>query len=158
MQLLQNFFANVVHNPVFLLSFIVPILLLLFSSIAIRMYSKRAKIDGPPTLEQKKEKFIIPKDFFNREVERVQAEDYVYFLRPLSNEFSSLRLYHDNFKILEKQYKRYVAMSHSARKKRRTAGEEGRKKTFNDILNLYNRLRNTRFDVVEFEQEDERIL
>lgn len=153
-QLIGYFFTNVEHNPIFLLSFVVPIVLLLISSIAIRRYAGKTKIDGPPTLEQKREKFVIPKDFFNREVEKISDDDYAYFLNPISREFMSLREYHEHFKLLEKQYRRYISMSQSSRKKRKQAGNDGRKKTFDDILNLYNKFRNTKFEIVEFEQED----
>lgn len=156
-QFVSDFFSNVQHNPIFLLSFVIPILMLLISSLAIRRYSRKTRIDGPPTLEQKKEKFVIPKDFFNKETDRIKSDDYAYFLSPISYEFRSLLEYHEYFKVLEKQYRRYLAMSQSSRKKRRKAGEEGKKRTFEDILNLYNRLRNSKFEIIEFEQE-ERIL
>lgn len=156
-QLVSNFLSNVQHNPVFLLSFLVPVLLLLFSSIAIRRYSRKTKIDGPPTLEQKREKFLVPRDFFNRETETIKADDYAYFLKPISNEFHTLVEFDDYFRILEKRYRKFRIMSNSARKKRRQAGIDGTKNTFNDILNLYNRLRKTKFEIVEFEREDEEI-
>ncbi len=157
-QLFGQFLSNIHSNPLFLLSFIVPISLLMVTSMAIRRSSRKTKIDGPPTLEQKREKFIIPKDFFNREVERAQLDDYNYFLKPISQEFLSLKEFHDRFKALEKKYMKYSNMSKSASKKRKKNGLEGRKATFNDILNLYNRLRSSKFNVVEFEQGEERIL
>lgn len=157
-QMISNFFNNVQHDPIFLLSFIVPILFLLFSTVILRTFIRRTKIDGPPSLEQKRERFVIPRDFFSKETEKIRADDYEHFLRPLSNEFHALKDFQEYYKYLEKQYRRYVAMSRSSRKKRRKAGIEGRKKTFDDILNLYNRLRNTKFDIVEFEHEEERIL
>lgn len=157
-QLISNFFSNVQHEPVFLFSFIIPILMLFISSLAIRRYSKKTKIDGPPTLEQKKEKFIIPRDFFNNETDHIRSSDYAYFLNPISSEFKSLLEYHERFRVLEKQYRRYTVMSQSSRKKRKLAGEEGQKRVFDDILNLYNKLRSTKFEIVEFEHEEERIL
>lgn len=157
-QLLSNFFSNVQHNPVFLFSFIIPIVMLLVTSLAVRRYSKKTRIDGPPTLEQKKEKFIIPRDFFNDETNKIREQDFAHFLNPISSEFKMLRDYHERFRILEKQYRRYAVMRQSSRKKRKKAGEEGQKKTFDDILNLYNKLRNNKFEIVEFEHEEERIL
>ncbi len=157
-EMVSGFLGKVTHNPIFLLSFLVPVVMLLATSIAVRHYSKKTKIDGPPTLEQKREKFIVPTDFFNREATRIKADDYEYFLRPLSAEFESLKDFHEYFKILQKQYRRYEAMSLSGRKKKRMRGLEGRKKTFDDILKLYNQFRGNRFDRIEFEQEEERIL
>lgn len=154
LQLASDFFNNISHNPIFLLSFVVPILLLLFASFAMRRYTRKTRIDGPPSLEQKREKFIIPRDFFARETEKILADDYAHFLNPITREFESLKEYHEYFKALEKRYRRYVAMSRSSRKKRKKAGMDGRKKTFDDILNLYNQLRSNNFDIIEFEQED----
>ncbi len=156
-QLISNFFTNLQHDPWFLLSFVVPVVMLLIASIAIRRYSKKTKIDGPPTLEQKREKFVVPKDFFNRETDRVKSDDYAYFLKPIASEFHTLVEFDDYFRILERRYKKFRAMSNSGRKKRRKAGIEGTKNTFNDILNLYNRLRTTKFEIVEFERNDEEI-
>lgn len=156
-QMISDFFSNVQHNPVFLLSFVVPILMLLFASVAIRRYSKKTKIDGPPSLEQKREKFVVPKDFFNRETDRIKTDDYAYFLSPIANEFHNLVEFDDYFRVLEKRYKKFRSMSNSARKKRKQAGIEGSKNTFNDILNLYNRLRSTKFEIVEFERDEEGI-
>ena len=153
-QLISDFFSNVAHNPVFLLSFVVPILMLLFASIAIRHYSRKTKIDGPPSLEQKREKFVVPKDFFNRESERIRTDDYAYYLNPIAKEFHSLVEYDEYFKVLEKRYRKFQSMSNSTRKRRREAGLEGRKRTFNDILNLYNRLRSNKFEIVEFERDE----
>lgn len=156
-QLISNFFTNLQHNPWFLLSFVVPVVMLLIASIAIRRYSKKTKIDGPPTLEQKREKFVVPKDFFNRETDRVKSDDYAYFLKPIASEFHTLVEFDDYFRILERRYKKFRSMSNSGRKKRRKAGIEGAKNTFNDILNLYNRLRTMKFEIVEFETSDEEI-
>ncbi len=157
-QLASNFFSNVTHNPVFLLSFVVPVIMLLVASIAIRHYSRKTKIDGPPTLEQKREKFIVPRDFFNREAEKIKTDDYEYFLGPIFSEFESLLNFHEYFKNLHKQYRKYVSMSQSGRKKKKQRGIEGRKKTFDDILKLYNQFRGNKFDRVEFEQDEGRIL
>lgn len=154
-QLVSNFFTNLQHDPWFLLSFVVPVVMLLIASVAIRRYSRKTKIDGPPTLEQKREKFVVPSDFFNRETDRVKMDDYAYFLKPIASEFHTLVEYDDYFRILERRYRKFRSMSNSGRKKRKKAGIEGTKKTFNDILNLYNKLRTTKFEIVEFENDEE---
>lgn len=156
-QLISDFFSNVMHNPAFLLSFVVPVFILLIASVAIRHYSKKTKIDGPPTLEQKREKFLVPRDFFNKETDRIKTDDYAHFLSPIASEFHALVEYDDYFRVLEKRYRKYSSMSHSSRKKRQEAGVQGAKRTFNDILNLYNKLRNSKFEIVEFEGNDEEI-
>ena len=38
------------------------------------------KIDSLPTLEQKREKFIVPTDFFNRELEFIKNDDSEKYL------------------------------------------------------------------------------
>lgn len=157
-QLASNFFSNVVHNPVFLLSFVVPIVMLIAASLAIRHYSRKTRIDGPPTLEQKREKFVVPRDFFNKEAEKIMLDDYEYFLKPITTQFESLKAFHEYFRSLQKQYRKYVAMSSSGRKRKRIRGMEGRKRTFDEILKLYNQFRGNKFDRIEFEQEVERIL
>lgn len=156
-QLASNFFSNVLHNPVFLLSFLIPIAMLFVTSLAVRHYSKKTRIDGPPTLEQKREKFLVPRDFFNREAEKIRTDDYEYFLMPISSQFESLKQFHEYFKVLQKDYRKYVVMSQSSRKGKRLRGLEGRKRTFNEILKLYNQIRGNKFDRIEFEQEEERI-
>ena len=157
-QLASNFFSNVLHEPLFMLSFLVPVAMLFFTSLAIRHYSRKTRIDGPPTLEQKREKFVVPKDFFNREAEKIKTDDYEYFLRPIASQFESLKSFHEYFRSLQKEYRKYVAMSHSGRKGKRLRGVEGRKRTFDDILKLYNQFRSNKFDRIEFEQDEERIL
>lgn len=157
-QMASSFLNNITHNPLFLLSFVVPVVMLFGTSVAIRHYSRKTKVDGPPTLEQKREKFVVPTDFFNREAAKIKADDYEYFLRPLTSEFESLMDFHEYFKSLRKQYRKYSAMSLSGRKKKRERGLEGKKKTFDDILKLYNQFRSNKFDRIEFEQDEERIL
>ena len=157
-QLISSFMYNVEHNPFFLFTFIIPIILILLTSAVVRAKRRGAKIDGPPTLEQKREKFIIPSDFFNDEAERIRSEDYHHFLDPMEREFHSLKDYDERFTVLMKRFRKYEAMTHSGRKKRKKMGYDGRKATFNDLLNLYNWLRKAKFELVEFEQEEEKIL
>ena len=76
----------------------------------------------------------------------------------MEKEFHHLREYDEYFRVLLKRFNKYEAMSHSTRKKKKQRGNDGRKETFNEILNLYNRLRKAKNQIVEFEQEDEGIL
>lgn len=154
-ELFTSFLNSVQHNPFFLLTFIIPVILVLLTSAVIKFKRRSTKIDGPPTLEQKREKFVIPRDFFNREAEIVKSGDIHHFLDPMEKEFHSLKEYDDYFIMLKKRLSKYEAMSHSSRKKRRERGIQGTKETFNELLNLYNRLRKAKFQLVEFEQEEE---
>lgn len=157
-QLITSFFNSVENNPFFLLTFIIPIVLIVLTSLAIRIKRRGTRIDGPPTLEQKREKFIIPKDFFNNEADLIKSEDIHHFLDPMAKEFHSLKEFDDYFNALQKRFRKYESMAQSSRKKRRERGITGRKETFNEMLNLYNRLRKAKFQIVEFEQEEESIL
>ena len=157
-QLLTSFVNSVEHNPFFLLTFIIPVVLIFLTSAVVKVKRKSTRIDGPPTLEQKKEKFIIPRDFFTMESEKVIADDFHHFLDPMEKEFHHLREYDEYFRVLLKRFNKFEAMSHSGRKRKKQRGIDGRKETFNEILNLYNRLRKAKNQIVEFEQEDEGIL
>lgn len=151
--LIEGFPSRVESNPLMLLSFIIPMLIIWFSSLAIRGFARRRKIDGPPTLEQRREKFVIPADFFTNESEHVRKLDLDHFLQPIGEDFELLRSFPDHFYNLRKQYVKYSRMATSSRKKRKETGERKQLETFNEILDLYNRLRRTRFDTVEFEEE-----
>ncbi len=154
-QLLTSFFSSIQHNPFFLLTFIIPVILVLTTSAIIKIKRRSTRIDGPPTLEQKREKFVIPRDFFNRESEVVKSGDIHHFVDPMEREFHTLKEYDDYFIILKKRLSKYEAMSHSSRKKRKDRGVKGVKETFNEMLNLYNRLRKAKFQLIEFELEEE---
>ncbi len=157
-QLFTSFINSVEHNPFFLFTFIIPVILIFLTSAVVKAKRRSSKIDGPPTLEQKKEKFIIPRDFFAMESEKVKADDYHHFLDPMEKEFQYLREYDEYFRVLMKRFNKFEAMSHSTRKKKKQRGTDGRRETFNEILNLYNRLRKAKNQIVEFEQENEDIL
>ncbi len=154
-QLLTSFFNSVQHNPFFLLTFIIPVVLVFITSAVIKIKRRSTKIDGPPTLEQKREKFVIPRDYFNRESDIVKSGDIHHFVDPMEKEFHSLKEYDDYFNMLKKRLSKYEAMSHSSRAKRKERGVQGTKETFNEMLNLYNRLRKAKFQLVEFELEEE---
>lgn len=153
LSLIEGFPSRVESNPLMLLSFIIPILIIWISSLSIRGFARRRKIDGPPTLEQRREKFVIPVDFFTSESEHVRKLDMDHFLDPIGADFDHIQEFPDYFQTLRKQYIKYSRMATSSRKKRKETGKRKQLETFNEILDLYNRLRRTRFDTVEFEEE-----
>ena len=154
LSLIEGFPARVESNPLMLLSFIIPVVVIWISSVTIRGFARRTKIDAPPTLEQRREQFTIPRDFFSRESKYVRELDIEHFIGPIKRDFDVLRQYPDYFDALEKRYRKYSRMAESSRTKRKKRGETGKLDTFNEILNLYNRLRKSRFETIEFEEEE----
>ncbi len=154
LSLIEGFPGRIESNPLMLLSFVIPILVIWISSLAIRGFARRTKIDAPPTLEQKREKFVIPRDFFTGEADHVRSMDIEHFLVPIKHDFEVLKGYPQYFESLERRYSKFSRMAESSRPKKKKRGEEGKMKTFNEMLNLYNRLRRSRFETIEFEEEE----
>ncbi|HLH86234.1 MAG TPA: hypothetical protein VKU79_05160 [Thermoplasmataceae archaeon] len=153
--LIQTFQSQVTKDPFMLLGFLIPILLIWFSSMGIRLVARRTKVDSPPTMEQKREKFIIPRDFFNVELEQIKDSNFERYLVPMESELRYLKDSYQYFQTLIKRYRKYSSMASSSIKRRKKRGEQGRIDTFNEILNLYNRVRKLQFNTVEFQEEAE---
>ncbi|MEM0157905.1 MAG: hypothetical protein QXV22_05470 [Thermoplasmataceae archaeon] len=153
--LLQNFETQVVKDPFMLLGFLVPILIIFFVSIGVRLMARRTKIDSAPTMEQKREKFIIPRDFFNVELEEIKLGNFERFLGPIESELKYLNDSYRYFQALLKRYRKYTGMAGSSLKRRKRRGEKGRIEAFNEILNLYNQIRRLKFETIEFQEKED---
>lgn len=148
-----TFVQSVEAYPLVLLRFLVPVLIIFVVTLAVQRVSKKAVVDSAPKLEQKREQFVIPMDFFNSELEKIKNDDYEYYLRPISSEFDRIKDVSERFKRLRKLYSKYDIMSHSSYKKRRVRGIERRRETFSEILDLYTQVRKMKLTIVEIEQE-----
>ncbi len=150
-----TFEQNVSAYPLLILRFLVPVLLLFVATLAVQRVSKKEKIDSAPTVEQKREQFVTPDDFFNREVEFIKKDDYEHYLQPMEIEFKRIRETLEQFKVLDKLYKKYDARTNSPYKKRRNRAMTLRKEVFEQIMDLYNYLRQLKLSVVEYEVKEE---
>lgn len=148
----STFVSNVEAYPLILMRFLVPVVLLLIVTMAVQRVSKKEKIDSPPTTEQKREQFVLPDDFFNKEMGYIRNDEYDHFLRPMEIEFKRMKDTLDQFKVLSKLYRKYDSRTRSASRKRRKRAMEMRSEVFNQILELYNYLRQVKLSIVEYEE------
>lgn len=150
---------NIRAYPLLLFRFLIPIVLIFGATFSLQRRSRKTKIDTLPTLEQKREKFVVPKDFFNRELEFIKNDDYRHYLNPILREMDNMEKIRDQLKFLMKMYSKYENMSQSSYLRRRKKGLELRNQTFNQILELYAQVKKLKFSTVEIEKmEKERVL
>lgn len=148
----STFESNVEAYPLILMRFLVPVVILLIATLAVQRVSKKEKVDSAPTAEQKREQFVTPDDFFNREMEHIGNDDYEHFLKPMEIEFKRIRETSEQFKVLDKLYKKYDSKTRSTSRRRRKRALEMRREIFNQILELYNYMRQLRLEIVEYEE------
>lgn len=148
----STFEANVEASPVILLRFLIPVIILLIATLAVQRVSKKEKIDSAPTVEQKRERFVVPDDFFNREINHISRDDYDYFLQPMEIQFKRIKEAFDQFKVLDKLYRKYDARTRSSSNRRRIRALEKRKEVFDQILDIYNYLKMLKLSVVEYDE------
>ncbi len=150
----STFVSNIEAYPLILMRFLVPVILLLIATMAVQRVSKKEKVDSAPTIEQKMEQFTIPDDFFNQEMDYIRNDEYEHYLRPMGVEFRRLKEAFDQFKVLDKLYRKYDARTRSASKRRRKRALELRKEVFNQILELYNYIRRMKLSIVEYDESE----
>ena len=146
---------NIRAYPLLLLRFLIPIVLIFGATFSLQRRSRKTKIDSLPTLEQKREKFIVPTDFFNRELEFIKNDDYRHYLNPILKEMENMERIREQLKILMKQYSKYESMSQSSYSRRKKKGLELRKQTFNRILETYAQVKKRKFSIVEIEKMEQ---
>ncbi len=146
---------NIRAYPLLLLRFLIPIVLIFGATFSLQRRSRKTKIDSLPTLEQKREKFIVPTDFFNRELEFIKNDDYRHYLNPILKEMENMERIREQLKILMKQYSKYENMSQSSYSRRKKKGLELRKQTFNRILETYAQVKKLKFSIVEIEKMEQ---
>jgi hypothetical protein len=143
---------NIRAYPLLLFRFLIPIVLIFGATFSLQRRSRKTKIDSLPTLEQKREKFIVPTDFFNRELEFIKNDDYRHYLNPILKEMDNMETIRQNLKILMKRYSKYENMSQSSYSRRKKKGLELRNETFNQILETYAQVKKLKFSTVEMEK------
>ena len=143
---------NIRAYPLLLFRFLIPIVLIFGATFSLQRRSRKTKIDSLPTLEQKREKFIVPTDFFNRELEFIKYDDYRHYLNPILKEMDNMETIRQNLKILMKRYSKYENMSQSSYSRRKKKGLELRNETFNQILETYAQVKKLKFSTVEMEK------
>ena len=146
---------NIRAYPLLLLRFLIPIVLIFGATFSLQRRSRKTKMDSLPTLEQKREKFIVPTDFFNRELEFIKNDDYRHYLNPILKEMENMERIREQLKILMKQYSKYESMSQSSYSRRKKKGLELRKQTFNRILETYAQVKKLKFSIVEIEKMEQ---
>lgn len=147
---------NIIRDPLIILHFLVPIIMIFVAMLAVEHRSKKTKVDALPTIEQKKEKFVLPDDFLNRELDSIKSEDYRHFLDPMVDDLEGMRNIVNELKVLRHSFARFEKMSESTNQRRRKKGMEGQRKVFNDILELYRKAGNMKFGTVEAETTERR--
>lgn len=147
----STFESNVEAYPLILMRFLVPVIMLLIATLAVQRVSRKEKIDSSPTAEQKREHFVTPDDFFNQEMGHISRDDYQHFLRPMETEFKRVREAVEQFKVLDKLYRKYDARTRATSRKKRKKALEMRREVFNQILDLYNYVRQLKMTIVEYD-------
>jgi len=143
---------NIRAYPLLLFRFLIPVALIFGVTFSLQRRSRKTKIDSLPTLEQKREKFLVPTDFFNRELEFIKNDDYRHYLNPILKEMERMEVIRQNLKILMKRYSKYENMSQSSYSRRKKKGLQLRNETFNQILETYAQVKKLKFSTVEIEK------
>ncbi len=147
---------NIIHNPLIILHFFVPIIMIFVAMLAVEHRSRKTRLDAPPTIDQKKEKFVVPDDFLNSELDSIKNEDYRHFIDPMVNDLETMTNIINELKVLKGRFARFEKMSQSTNQRRRKSGLQGQRKVFNDILELYKKAGNLKFTTVEVETIERR--
>ncbi len=152
---LQSVAQHIVNYPLTDMKFVIPITFVVLLSVYVRHLSVRQKIDSSPTLEKKRERFKLPMDRFNMEVDIILREDYRTYVRAMENDIYEIELIRKRFKKLLKKYNRYEFMSRSAIERRKKKGLRLRKSILNDLIDTYSEIKKMNLSAITLEVESE---
>lgn len=155
MTTLQQMLVKVLNDPVTDMKFVVPVASVIILSLFIRHMSVKETVDSAPELEKKRERFKLPRDRFNVEVDIIMREDYSSYVRAMERDLYEIELIRKKFKKLLKKYNRYEYMTRSAIDRRSKKGKKMRKAVLNDMIDTYSEFKRMNLAAITLEVESE---
>ncbi len=136
-QSIGNALGIMVHNPLWMLRFTIPVFMILFSSFIASMYHKRQTLDATPSFERRREEFRLPQDKFNLEVSRILKEDYSDVIYRIESDFEDAKLRVKEYKRLMRLFRRDEGRLNSGFRRLRSKAQVRRKETLDQLLRLH---------------------
>ncbi len=133
------FISEIRTDPLALFQFLIPLLVLVFAVLTLKIRGTRVKVNSNPSMVQERENFELPDNDFNREMIYVTKQDFDHF--EVSIEERS-RMILASVKILDRMARKYKRLKYKAQYTTNNA----RKKRLNtliqskmgEMLKLYN--------------------
>lgn len=138
---LDSALHTMLSNPLAMLRFTIPLVIIVFSSFIARRYQKIQKIDAMPSFEKKRELFRLPQDVFNLEVSKILEEDYSDVIYRIKIDFQDAHARVQEYKRLIRKYKRYEGRLNSSFKRIRESAVERRREVLDNMIKLHDGLR-----------------
>lgn len=135
-------------EPFIFLIFSVPVFMVVFYFIILKINARRRKVDSDPTLKQEKETFKLPEDYINKEMVFVQNKDYDHFETNLENSSRKIVTLSKYLNRKARKYKRMkyrVTYTASERKKQKLSANM--KKEFEEIMKAYANIQKATIDL-----------
>jgi hypothetical protein len=150
----EGILYHILYNPLIDIKFLIPVLLLFIVTIMLRHRGKKTKIDSAPTLEQKREPFVVVPDRFNNEIKRAEKYEMQSYVDLISGDVERIKQKYDQFKLLQKSYNRYERWSQAQNPRKRKKGKEGMQELFDEMVKLYSELKSMKLSVIETEEQE----
>ncbi len=151
--LLQTMVHHILTYPLTDMKFLVPVLAVVVTSVYVRHLSVKQKVDSPPSLKPKRERFRLPNDRFNREVGTIMAEQYAGYINSMKKDFESVGELQRRFSRAARMYSKYNSMLKSPSKKRREKAEIRRREILRELIEIYSDLKRISLSVITLDEE-----
>lgn len=152
---LQQVLQKILNDPATDMKFVVPILSVIIISVLIRHMSVKETVDSAPELEKKRERFKLPRDRFNVEVDIIMREDYKSYVQAMEKDLDEIEMIRKKFRKLLRKYNRFEYMSRSTIVRRKKKGKKMRKAVLNDMIDTYSEIKRMNLAAITLDTEDE---
>lgn len=153
--MVQQMVQHILNYPITDMKFVIPIMAVVIISVFIRHMSVKETVDTSPTLEKKREKFKLPRDRFNVEVDHIMREDYRSYVRAMENDLFEIELIRKKFKRVLRKYNRFDNMTRSTIDRRSRKGKKLRKEALNELIDTYSEIKKMNMSAITLEVEGE---
>ncbi|MHB1440472.1 MAG: hypothetical protein ACYCSO_04650 [Cuniculiplasma sp.] len=145
---LTEFFLQLEVKPYIVFIFLVPVLMIFFYFIILKINTHRRKVDSEPTLKQEKEDFKIPEDYINTEMLFVQNRDYDHFETNLENSSKKITILSKDLNRKARKYRRMkyrITYTASERKKQKLS--KAMQEQFKEVMQIYASIQKVTIDL-----------
>lgn len=152
---LSGMWNHIINYPLTDLKFLIPVISMVAMSGVVRHMSVKQRIDSSPSLEKKREKFSLPRDRFNVEVDVILREDYSSYVRAMENDLFEIEFLRKKFMRTLRKYRRVDAMTRSTFERRVKRGKKLKKAVLNELIDAYTDIKKMSLSAITIETEGE---
>lgn len=153
--MIQTMVHDILYDPLTDVKFIVPVMAIIIASVFVRHMSVKQTVDSSPTLEKKRERFKLPRDRFNVEVDIILRENYSSYVRAMESDLIKLEQIRKRFKKLLRRYNRYEYMARSSIERREKRGRRMSKSVLNELIDTYSEIKKMNLSAITLDIEEE---